>query len=269
MLLLKKTGASLLAGSDPKPVEVVNADGSSAILLVCEHAGRAVPATLGDLGIAAAEMDRHIAYDIGAEGLSRKLSEALDATLVLQRYSRLVVDCNRPFEAVDCVVESSDETAIPVNCNLADMERTQRFEEIHRPFHDAVGRLLDVQQRAGRATVIAAIHSFTPRFANKDRPWQIGVCFNRDGRVAEKFMQAFQAAEPAIRAAYNEPYTVDDISDYTIPVHGERRGLPHVLLEVRNDLIADVAGQERWALSIAHALADASEAVSRGLFRGA
>jgi len=253
--------ATILGASDPDPVEVVNPDGGSPVLLVCEHAGRAVPAALRDLGVAAAEMERHIAFDIGAAGLARNLATELDATLVMQRYSRLVIDCNRPFEALDCMPASSDGTAIPFNCDLTHWDRMPRFDEIHRPFHDYISRLLDRRQADNSPTVLATIHSFTPRFANKYRPWQLGVCFNRDGTFAMKFMDAFAVANPKIVAAYNEPYTVDDISDYTIPVHGERRQLPHVLLEVRNDHIRDVDGQDRWARMIGNALNTASQSL--------
>jgi predicted N-formylglutamate amidohydrolase len=269
MLPAEKALATLLGASDPEPVEIVNPEGGSAFLLVCEHAGRAVPAALRDLGVAAADMDRHIAYDIGAEGLARKLSSMLDAPLVLQRYSRLVIDCNRPFQAADCIVEASDGTRILGNCALSDQDRLVRFEEVHRPFHDAIGRLLDARQREGRRAVLAAIHSFTPRFANKDRPWQLGVCFNRDARLGERFMAAFQTANPAICTACNEPYPMDDVSDYTVPVHGEGRGLPHVLLEVRNDQIADHAGQGRWAKLIAPALEEAAKPFSGEIDRRA
>jgi predicted N-formylglutamate amidohydrolase len=268
MLLASQTGATLLGPADPDPVEVVNPHGGSVVLLVCEHAGRAIPSALRDLGIAVGELDRHIAYDIGAEGLARKLSERLDATLVLQRYSRLVIDCNRPCEAPDCMPAASDGTAIPANCAITDADRSRRLEEIHRPFHDAIGSLLD-RREGQRPTIIVTIHSFTPRLGNAARPWQIGVCFNRDGSFARKFMQAFQPANPEISAAYNEPYTVDDMSDYTIPVHAERRRLPHVLLEVRNDQLADDAGQQRWAGLIAERLVDASKSFAKESSGGA
>jgi predicted N-formylglutamate amidohydrolase len=248
---------------------VVNSNGTSDVLLVCEHAGRAVPAALRDLVVPAAEMDRHTAYDIGAEGLGRQLSKSLDATLVLQRYSRLVIDCNRPIEARDCMPEASDGTPVPGNCGLAETDRMMRFEEIHGPFHDTIGRLIEHRQRDGRPTVLVAVHSFTPRFAGRDRPWQLGVCFNRDGSFATRFMRAFAAANPAIPAACNEPYPVDDLSDYTIPVHGERRGLPHVLLEVRNDQLADGNGQAHWARLIADGLTQASAPVAAESSHGA
>jgi predicted N-formylglutamate amidohydrolase len=257
MSAARKAEATLLARSDPDPVEVVNPNGTAPVLLVCEHAGRAVPAALHDLGVPVAEMDRHIAYDIGAEELARRLSGRLDATLVLQRYSRLVIDCNRPIEAVDCMAEVSDGTPISMNCGLAEADRMLRLDEIHRPFHDAIVRLIERRQREARPTVIVAIHTFTPRFAGRDRPWQLGVCFNRDGSFAARFMRAFQTANPAISAACNEPYPVNDLSDYTIPVHGERRGLPHVLLEIRNDQLADASGKTRWARLIGRGLTEA------------
>ena len=258
MLQKSEMRVAFLGATDPDPVEVVNPAGGSPVLLVCEHAGRAIPASLRDLSIAATEMERHIAWDIGAAGLARKLSTTLDATLVMQRYSRLVIDCNRPLEALDCIPEWSDGTAIPLNCDLAHLDRMRRFDEIHRPFHDCISGLLDRRQADSAPTVLATIHSFTPRFADQARPWQLGVCFNRDSSFAEKFINAFTAANPEIVAAYNEPYTVDDLSDYTIPVHGERRGLPHVLLEVRNDEIRDEDGQVRWARMIGEALNAAS-----------
>ena len=246
---------TVLSRLDPDPVEIVNADGKSAFLLTCEHAGRAVPVSLGDLGIDAAEMDRHIAYDVGAEGLSRQMASMLDAPLIVQRYSRLVVDCNRPSAAPDCFPEVSDSTIIPANVGLSERERRRRLDEIHRPFHGTVGQLLDRRAAARRLTILVAVHSFTSRLVGgSDRPWQLGVLSNRDSSFAERFLIAFRRANPDMQAAHNEPYVVDDTSDYTIPVHGEARGLPHVLLEIRNDLIADAAGQGRLAGLIAACL---------------
>jgi predicted N-formylglutamate amidohydrolase len=267
--MLKATDRSmtLLDRSDPDPVEVVNRHGKSGVVLVCEHAGRCVPFVLGGLGIAPEELDRHIGHDIGAEGVARRLSHTLDAVLVLQRYSRLVVDCNRPFEAEDCVPEASDGTAIPANRNLPEADRARRFDEIHRPFHDKVKALLDQRAIEDRRAALVTIHSFTPRFANRDRPWQLGVCFNRDRSLAEKLMLAFQRANPEIVAAFNEPYAVDDLSDYTIPVHGERRAIPHALIEIRNDQILDEAGQDNWARLIANIFMSAP--LSKEGFHGA
>jgi predicted N-formylglutamate amidohydrolase len=259
MLSAARTPETLLGRSDPEPVEIVNRSGASDFLLVCEHAGRMVPAALGDLGVAAAEMDRHIAWDIGAEGLSRRLSAHLDAALVLQRYSRLVIDCNRPLRASDCIPEASDGTAVPANIRLRDADRLCRYDEIHRPFHDAIGAMLDRRQEEGRLTILVAVHSFTPRLAGIDRPWLLGLLHNRDDTFARHLMPVIAAAHPEVIAEHNQPYSVDDLSDYTIPVHAEGRNLPHVLLEIRNDQVRDEAGQERWASLLAGALRSAAE----------
>jgi predicted N-formylglutamate amidohydrolase len=250
----------LLSPGDPDPVEIVNPDGASVFVLTCEHAGKAVPASLGDLGVAPAEMARHVACDIGAESLSRRLSGRLDAPLVMQRYSRLVVDCNRPFYAADCFPAVSDGTRVPANANLTDQERRRRFKEIHQPFHDMIAGHLEERAAAKRPTILVSVHSFTPCLVGgPDRPWQLGVLSNRDARFAKRFLATFRSTNPDISSERNEPYLVDDQSDYTIPVHGEARGLPHLLLEIRNDLILDTAGQDRWADLVADALTAALE----------
>ncbi len=245
----------LLLPGDPPPVEIVRARAGTRLVLACEHAGRAVPARLGDLGIVAAEMDRHIAWDIGAADLARGLARRLGATLVLQRYSRLVIDCNRPLAAPDLAPPVSDGTIVPANLDLDEVGRRARWEAIHRPFHDALAALLD----ATVEPVLVTVHSFTPRLAGRARPWHAGFLCNRDPALARALLEAAAALAPDHCLALNEPYTVDDLSDYTIPVHGERRGIPHVLVEVRNDLIADEAGQEAWADLLAVALTAALE----------
>lgn len=255
MLQSSNTETKVLSPLDPVPVETINASGRSPFVLACEHAGTAIPRSLGDLGLAPAEMARHIAYDIGAEGVARRLSEKLDAPLVLQRYSRLVVDCNRPFEAADCFPAISDGTTVPANQDLAERQKRWRFAEIHQPFHAGLKALLSGRDTDGRPSVLVAVHSFTPRLVGgAPRPWQLGVLSNRDGSFAQRFLTAFQALHPDIPSAHNQPYIVDDLSDYTIPVHGEARGLPHLLLEIRNDLIGDTAGQARWAELVAQTL---------------
>ncbi|OHV77358.1 N-formylglutamate amidohydrolase [Mesorhizobium sp. ORS 3428] len=241
------------------PVETVNVGGRSGFVLVCEHAGTAIPQRLNGLGLPAAEMRRHIAYDIGAEGVARQLAETLDVPLILQRYSRLVVDCNRPYDAPDCIPERSDGTIVPGNLRLADRERRQRYVEIHQPFHRELAVFLDGRAAAGLPTTLVAVHSFTPRLMNgPERPWKLGVLSNRDRSFAERFLSSFQARNPSITSAHNQPYVVDDRSDYTIPVHGEARGLPHLLLEIRNDLIGEIEGQSAWASLIAEALVAAN-----------
>lgn len=238
----------LLTADDQPPVEIINAQSHSPLLLSCEHAGRLIPQQLGDLGLASAELDRHIAYDIGAAALARQLSQRLETTLIMQPYSRLVIDCNRPPQASDCISESSDGTTIPANLGLEPDAKQQRITEIHQPFHAAIQHQLDLREQMQQTTLLISMHSFTPslRSSPSPRPWHIGFLYNRDARVAEALLNLFKP-QTELLAALNQPYSVDDEGDYTIPVHGEKRGIPHVLIEVRNDLIETSAGQTHWA----------------------
>ncbi len=250
---------TLLVPDDPVAVEIVNAEGGSRALLLCEHAGRAVPSGLAGLGLEPADMDKHIAWDIGAEGLARQLSEQLDAPLVLQRYSRLVIDTNRPFAAPDCIPEVSDGVVIPGNAALDESARRRRYDEIHKPLHDTVASLLDRRADAGRPGVLLTIHSFTPTLGGHERAMSVGLLFNRDRRLADALQTALMQLAPDENIALNAPYSVDDESDYAIPVHGEQRDIAHVLIELRNDLINDAAGQAFWAERLSDALAIALE----------
>lgn len=237
----------LLMEGDPVPFTVENPAGCAPAVLVCEHAGRAIPVRLGDLALPPSEMERHIAYDLGAEALAQQLSVALDAPLVVQRYSRLVIDCNRPLSAPDAIPETSDGTCVPGNRGLTAEQRRQRYDEIHAPFHEAVARIIDQRLVAGRKTALVAIHSFTPRLAGgTPRACHLGVLYNRDARLADAIIAAALQLTGSARVVRNAPYAVDDASDYTIPVHGEGRGIPHALLEVRNDLIQDDEGLRDW-----------------------
>lgn len=250
----------LLSAGDPAPVEVDFPDGASPVFLVCEHAGRAVPERLGDLGVSPADMDRHIAWDVGAGPVARMMAEKLGATLVLQNFSRLVVDCNRPFDAESCIPEVSDQTAISGNKDLSDAWRRRRFDEIHRPFHDRIADLLDARRH--RPTLLIAVHSYTKQLrGGPERPWHLGLLFNRDDTLSRCLMPHVARRTPGLNLALNEPYSVDDYTDYTIPVHGEVRGLPHVLLEIRNTEIRDEAGQAYWAGLLSDALGDVVDAM--------
>ena len=244
----------LLSSGDPPPVEVVRTSGTSPVLLLCEHAGRAVPSCLDGLGLDAREMDRHIAWDIGAAATARLLADLLDAPLVLQTYSRLVIDTNRPLAAPDCIPAVSDGTPIPGNARLTAAARARRYDEIHRPLHDRVSQMLDSRAAAGRPGALVTIHSYTPVFGGKARGMSAGLLFNRDARLAEALKAGLTLIAPDDEIALNAPYSVDDESDYAIPIHGEQRGIPHVLIELRNDLIAGAAGQRLWAGRLARAL---------------
>lgn len=246
--------AALFAAGDPAPCVAVNPQGRSRIVLICEHAGRRVPGGLGDLGLPADAFGRHIAWDIGAEGVARALSARLDAALFVQPYSRLVVDCNRAQAAPDLIPEVADGTPVPGNAGLDAEQRAARFEAIHQGFHAAVSAALDA--RRGRPTALVMVHSFTPRLETegRDRPMHLGVLFHRDTRLGRALIPAVRAARPDLVVAENAPYRCSDLTDYAVPVHGEGRGLPHVLLEIRNDSIATPEGQAAWAAVLARTL---------------
>lgn len=244
----------LLGAGDPAPVERINADGTAGLVLLCEHAGQIVPAGLSGLGLPFAEMDKHIAWDIGAEAVARRLSQRLDAPLIVQRYSRLVIDANRPLSAPDCIPEISDGVAIPANRGLSEADHRCRYDEIHAPFHAAVSDLLDSRAGESRPTLLVTVHSFTPVMAGVARDMAVGLLFNRDRRLAVALKDTLARIAPDETVALNAPYSVGDDSDYAIPQHGEARGLPHVLIELRNDLITDAAGQDLWAGRLADAL---------------
>lgn len=245
----------LLSPGDGAPFEIVNAQCTGPLVLICEHAGRAIPHGLSDLGLTSDDLDRHVAYDIGAENVARALADHLQAPLVLQPYSRLVIDCNRPLAAADCIPEISDGTRVPGNRALTPNARRQRYDEIHQPFHAKVSELLDARPGAG----LVSIHSFTPRLRSDgiERPWEIGYLFDKDERLAKRLMDASKRIRPGLVAAFNQPYVVNETGDYAMPIHGEARGIPHVLIELRNDLIADADGQREWADFLAQAITDA------------
>ena len=167
-------GAILLAGED-SPLRVVNDKGASPYVLVCEHAANRMPEALGTLGLGASELQQHIAWDIGAENVARVLSRLLDAPLVLQRYSRLVYDCNRPPESPDAIPEVSELTAVPGNRNLTPEQRLQRVREIYRPFHNGLADVLDQRAANGRRSIVLSIHSFTPVYKGKPRRLELGI----------------------------------------------------------------------------------------------
>jgi predicted N-formylglutamate amidohydrolase len=245
--------ATLLGAEDPAPFTVHREHGDSPFVLIADHAGQRIPARLGDLGLSQAELDRHIGWDIGIAGLAERLSEKLDAFAILQTYSRLVIDCNRPLEAPGSIVAVSDGTVVPGNEGLDDDARTARALEIFAPYHARITQELDRRSERSPAPVLVSLHSFTPVFAGFVRPWHTGVLYHRDARLAHALRDALRA-EAGLEVGDNEPYAVSDTSDFAVPVHGEQRGLLHVELEIRQDLIADAAGQEEWAERLARLL---------------
>ncbi len=236
-------GRPLLIGSDPAPFEIVNAKSDHPVVLVCEHAGQAIPAQLDDLGISKVQLDRHIGWDIGASAVTKYMADFLGAPAVLQRYSRLVIDCNRPTNAADAMPIVSDAVPIPGNACLDVEARAARVSEIFDPFQEAVASCFALSPR--RATF--SIHSFTPALGGIERPWDIGFLYRKDTRTSEYLASCIAGAHPELKIGMNQPYQIDDASDWFVPNHGEARGLPHSLIEIRNDHIAFATGQMHWA----------------------
>lgn len=246
----------LLAPDEPHPVMIARPQGKSPFFLTADHAGQTIPRSLGRLGVPESELVRHIAWDIGIEGTSRFLADALDAFFIGQGYSRLVIDCNRDLAVPTSIVEISEHTEIPGNRQIGHADRLRRQEEIFWPYHRRVAEELDRRKRAGMPTVLISMHSFTPVFKSIGRQWHVGVLYNRDPGFARIVLDLLER-EGDLVVGDNEPYRVGDLTDYTIPVHGERRGLPHVELEIRQDLIAEEAGQRAWAERLARILPEA------------
>jgi len=244
---------SLLAADEPAPVTVHNENGRSPFLIVADHAGNSMPRALGRLGVPEIECERHIAWDIGISAVCRLVADALDATLIQQNYSRLVIDCNRMPGSQTSILEISELTPVPGNMGLSEGQRAARVREIFRPYHDRIETELDRRRQAGRPAALIAMHSFTPVFEGIARPWHAGVLYNRDPRFAHLLL-ALLEREDGLVVGDNEPYSVTDASDYTIPVHGERRGLHHIAIEVRQDLIGDDQGQRTWDRLLARSL---------------
>src|SRR6202051_1985567 len=236
----------LLGAADVPPVFEENAAGRSPYLLTCDHYGRLIPQTLGDLGLPASELTRHIAWDIGIAGVVEALSKQLDAHLIAQRYSRLVIDCNRPPQAPSSIPRISEATAIPGNEALTDGAAEARRAAIFEPYHRRIDEVIGRRLRDNIPTVLVALHSFTPVYAGVARPWHIGTLYHRDTRLPPLLLKYLRAEDDLV-VGDNEPYAVSDDTDYTIPVHGEKRGLMNSGIEIRQDLIAGAAGQQQWA----------------------
>jgi predicted N-formylglutamate amidohydrolase len=240
----------LLAPDEPPAVSVVNPDGRGSAVLACDHATNRVPRRLGTLGLDAEQLTSHIAWDPGAADVARRLSAHLDSPLLLSGYSRLVVDCNRPLESSQSITRQSAGIPVPGNRDLTPHDRAARIDGCFHPYHDAISQLLD--RRAHQPTVLLSIHSFTPVFDGRPRPWQIGISSWRDRRLAD-LIRATIGRSVDLFVGNNEPYPIDEAFDYTVPVHGEGRGLPSVMIEIRQDEVRDAAAAARWAARVADA----------------
>src|SRR5665213_4096795 len=258
----------LLGAADVPPVHEENAAGRSPFLLSCDHYGRLIPRRLGELGLPQTELVRHIAWDIGIAGVAEALSQHLDAHLIAQRYSRLVIDCYRPPQAQSSIPRISEATAITGNEGLVRDAAEARRKAIFDPYHRRIAEVIEQRQRNGVPTVLVSLHSFTPVYAGIIRPWHIGTLYHRDTRLPPLLLKWLRA-EGDLVVGDNEPYAVSDDTDYTIPVHGEARGLMNSGIEIRQDLIADQAGQKEWAERLARIFTEIeTELRPQGLLAG-
>lgn len=238
----------LLDSAEPSAFEIINAEGNSDVVLLCDHASNLVPRRLGNLGLEPKQLAEHIAWDSGAAAVARGLSERLDAPLVLSGYSRLVIDCNRSPSNAESIAEQSAGVSILGNQRLGQEQRASRRRELFEPYHLAISKLLD--DRSQLNTLLISIHSFTQVLDGISRPWPVGVCYGRDRRLAKLMLRAL-VRRVDDEVGDNQPYAIEDDIDYTIPLHGEGRGLPSVMIEIRQDGIQTAAAAASWAAQLA------------------
>jgi predicted N-formylglutamate amidohydrolase len=232
---------------------ILRPEGSGRFVLFCDHASNYIPLELHDLGLPASELGRHIAWDIGAAGVTEALSEFFDAPAIFCNISRLVIDCNRRLNASDLIPEVSDGTVIPGNLHLSAAARATRIALWFHPYHDAVDSILLEREARGVQSIAVSIHSMTPCLAGEPRPWQIALSSHVDRSFAEPVLAALRRSGEVV-VGDNQPYDLDPEVDYSVPFHALRRKLPHIQVEFRQDEISDATTQHRWAMRFAQAL---------------
>ena len=243
-----------MAATDP--FETVNPNGKANALLLADHASNVMPPRYKNLGIGPADLARHIAYDVGVAGTTRHLAKLLDAPALLGRFSRLLVDLNRDPSSPNCMPEASDGTPVPGNRNMSAAERATRLARYFTPYHRAVDDRLQAFRKRTVTPSLIAIHSFTPQLAGGEpRPWHAGILWDKDPRLARPLLNALRPQRD-IEVGDNEPYSAREPNGYTMVQHGTKAGLPHVVIEIRQDLIAEEKGQKSWAERLAKVLKD-------------
>lgn len=238
----------------PAPIEIINPLGASCIVLLCPHASNHIPAEYHGLGLSSDELQRHIAWDLGAAEVVRLLSTMLDAVAFLGTYSRLLIDLNRPPDSESSVVTRSEATEIPGNSSLTAAERTRRIDRIFSPYHRGIESHLAERRRAGRPTVVVAIHSFTPIYLGRARAWQAGVLFESDARFPRAVIDHLRLSDPTLLVGANVPYAVTPDGDYDLGAYGRHMGNPAIAIEIRQDLLASPSDQEAWAKRLSGSL---------------
>jgi predicted N-formylglutamate amidohydrolase len=244
---------ALLGPGEAAPYEILEADAPRPVVLACDHASNRVPRALGTLGLAPTHFEQHIAWDIGAGAVTRLLSERLQASAVLGGYSRLVVDLNRDLDDTTAYPAISDGILVPANLSLDVAARATRARALFKPYHEALRRIIQARLREELAPVLVSVHSFTPKLYGVRRPWQIGLLWHKDPRLAVPLLGALRQSGEIV-VGDNQPYSGHHPADFTIDHHAEPLGLAHVGVEIRQDLINDVNGQQHWAGILADAL---------------
>lgn len=252
-----KLPARLLQPGEPAAYRIENPKGSAPVLIVCDHASNRVPKVLNDVGLSKADLEKHIAWDPGTENIGRYMSEKLDATAFFASYSRIVVDVNRGERSPECMREVSDHIHVPGNKNLSAAEKRQRLDEIFWPYHRALSTQIKGYLKKGIVPVIVSLHSFTPEMDGFKRPWHIGVLWNKEETIAMRLVENLRAQNPGMVVGENEPYTLKqaNLSKNTIKTHAEDTGLPYVIVEFRQDLVATKRDAQKWGRIFLEALA--------------
>ncbi|MDB5405315.1 MAG: N-formylglutamate amidohydrolase [Rhodospirillales bacterium] len=245
--------AELLVAGDPPAFELVNEAGRAPVLLICDHASNAVPRRLEGLGLDEPALARHVAWDIGAGEVTRRLAVLLDARAVLAGYSRLVIDCNRALDDPTSIAGESDGIEVPGNFGLSRADRAARAAACFDPYHAAIASELAGFTAGGVVPAVISIHSFTPVMNGFARPWHVGILWDKDRRLPVPLIAAL-ASDPALVVGDNEPYSAREPAGHSAHTHAAAAGLPHVAIELRQDLIATPEGAGGWAAILAAAL---------------
>lgn len=245
----------LLYQDEPQPFEWLRPDGAASLLLICDHASNRIPRALDNLGLSKELLNQHVAWDIGAGEVARLLSDRLDASAVLAGYSRLVVDANRQPGDPTAIPEVSDGIQIPANAEITEHQDVLRTEEIFWPYHHAVSDGLAHLWRRGRPPILLSVHSFTPQINGAQRPWHVGILWNRDPRLAHALLAGLRARPEPLTVGDNLPYSGKDLA-YSLDFHAGAAGLAHCAVEIRQDLVSDTVGIKKWANILGDIMSD-------------
>jgi len=245
MKVTLESAAPFLGPNDPAPFQIINANAPLALQLICDHASNVVPGSLNALGLDHHVFERHIAYDIGAAAVTRNIANALNAPAVFAGFSRLVIDLNRPLGHPESMPETSDNIDIPGNHDLSETARKIRSDALFNPYHEAINQSISHTWQKGPAPVLFSIHSFTPNMNGEVRPWDVGILWNRDPRLALPLIAGLK--KTGLNVGDNQPYSGRDNLAYTVDMHGTAAGLTNCVIEIRQDQIADKVGTDRWS----------------------